>query len=159
MLLADTLDRFVRRASRAIHRSAPGFVLDDRSQLKRSRRGCVTHRYATFTSGEKRLVVTAWRVNSAADPYWVPNERRFVRLDDSTLVSRGRHITVVLAVARDGTTARVTAYGAGAADMLSGWPTTTAAPPPTTEPGLAEATADDLIPAARSVLAFVLDER
>ena len=152
------LDGFRTAVAAAVRDAAPGFIADDGFEL-RAPSGCVTHRYASFASGESSITVSAWRVESAADPYWIPNEGPFVALDDSTLVSSGDHIVVALAVAPDGTTARVTAYGARAAAMVAGWPTTTAPSPSDPPPGRVAVTSEELVPVARSVLAYVLDQR
>jgi len=152
------LDAFRSAAAAAARDVAPGFATDDGFELRRAG-GCVTHRYAAFTSGDDTIVVSAWRVESAADPFWIPNESEFVALDDATLVSSGEHIVAVLAVAPDGTTARVSAYGARVAAMTAGWPTTMAPSPSAPPPGPAAVTTEDLVPVARSVLAYVLDQR
>ena len=152
------LDSFRAAAAAAVRDVAPEFTADDGFELARAS-GCITHRYAAFTSGDDTIVVSAWRVESAADPFWIPNEIEFVALDDSTLVSSGDHIVVVLAVAPDGTTARVSAYGARAAAMTAGWPTTMAPSPSAPPPGLAAVPTEELVPVARSVLAYVLDQR
>lgn len=151
-------DSFRTAAAAAVHDVAPGFTTGGGVELRRAD-GCITHRYATFTSGDDTIVVSAWRVESAADPFWIPNEGPFVALDDSTLVSSGDHIVVVLAVAPDGTTARVSAYGARATAMAAGWPTTMAPSPSAAPPGPATVTTEELAPVARSVLAYVLDQR
>jgi hypothetical protein len=104
-------------------------------------------------------VVSAWRLESAGDPFWVPNESGFVVLDRSTLVSGGAHIAVVLAVAADGTTVRVTAYGARATSMVAGWPTTTTSSPSVAKPGIASMTVEQLLPAARTTLSHLLGQR
>ena len=153
------LDAFVSAATDALTAVAPGFVLTNHWENRRTVNGCVTHRYATYASGDDKIVVSAWRVESAADPFWVPNEAAFEAIDDSTLVSRGGHIATVLAVAPDGTTSRVSVYGARAQDLVSGWPST-AAPNPSTElPGHTPITADELVPFAHELLAEVLSQR
>ena len=92
-------------AAAEIQRVAPELALNDAYEYRRSGGGCVTHRYAILTNdNEEQVVVSAWRLESAGDPFWVPNEGGFVALDRSTLVSSGAHIAVVLAVAADGTT-------------------------------------------------------
>lgn len=151
-------DSFLAAAASAVRDVAPGYTAGDGVELSRAD-GCITHRFATFTNGDDTLVVSAWRVESEADPFWIPNENPFVALDDSTLVSPGDHISSVLSVAPDGTTARVTAYGARAQAMAAGWPTTMVPSPSEPPPGLAAATTEELLPVARSVLAYVLDQR
>jgi hypothetical protein len=166
------LDAFAQAATQAVANAAPGFVLGGIVEVRDTGRRCATHRSAWFDRGEDRIGVRVWRVESAADPWWVPHEAlpligvpgpasvaSFVSIDDSTLVSRGEHIVVVLAVAPDGTSVLVSAYGAGAAAMVSGWPTTT--PPPASAPelGAAPLSSDESIPIARGVLTFVLDQR
>jgi hypothetical protein len=153
------LAAFQQAATQAIATVATGVALDDGLEVYDPQQRCVTHRHARFTDGDADIVVSAWRVLSDANPFWVPNEAPFESVDESTLLSRGEHIAVVLVVAADGTTARVSAYGAGAADSVSGWPTTTPPPPSAPPPGLVGRTVEDLIPAADDVLAFVLDQR
>lgn len=75
------LRRFQRAAAEAVAEVAPSFDIDGRSELQATSGGCVTHRYASFASGADQIVVSAWRVESAADPYWVPNEKRFRAVD------------------------------------------------------------------------------
>lgn len=156
---SPALNDFVASATDALKSVAPGYVPSHPFELHQNMSGCATHRYARFTNGDDEVVVSAWRVESAASAYSVPNETDFIALDDTTLVSRGKHIAVVLVVAPDGTTSRVTAYGARASDMVSGWPTTTMGNPGAGPPGPAPISADELIPIARAVLAFVLAHR
>jgi hypothetical protein len=153
------LDAFEQEATQALAMVAPSFVLSDGFEYVEPQRRCVTHRNVWFAAGDDDIVVSAWRVESAASPHWVPTEAPFESIDDSTLGSSGEHVSVVLAVAPDGTTARVAAYGAGAAARTSGWPTTTPPPRGAPEPGPASLTTDDLIPVAHDVLTFVLGQR
>lgn len=153
-------DRFAAAATAEIQRVAPEFVLNDAYEYRRSSGGCVTHRYAILTNdNEEQVVVSAWRLESAGDPFWVPNETGFVALDRSTLVSSGAHIAVVLAVAADGTTVRVTAYGARATSMVAGWPTTTTSSPSAAKPGIASIAVEQLLPPARTTLSHLLGQR
>ncbi len=156
---SSALGGFRAAASIALQAVAPAFVASDALEYQRAGGGCTTHRYAFFANDDAEIVVSAWRVESAANPFWVPNEAEFVAVNDSTLVSRGSHIAVVLAVAPDGTTARVTAYGARAAALVAGWPSTTTSSPTALPPGLTTVTADELIPVANSMLTYVLDQR
>jgi hypothetical protein len=153
------LDEFEQAAADAVGQVVPGFALDSGAEYESHPGGCVTHRYAKLTRDDDEIIVSTWRVESAADPHWVPNESPFDGLDSSTLVSNGEHIGVVLAVAADGTTARVTVYGAGASERVAGWPTTIAPLPNAPELGAAALTANALIPVARAVLTFVLSQR
>lgn len=153
------VERFGVAAHTALDDVAPGFTLTGDFEYRRPAGGCVTHVYAVLTDGDEEILVSAWRLESAGDPYWVPNEQTFATVDGSTLVSSGDHIVVVLAVAPDGTTARITSYGAHAAAMVAGWPTTIPASPTATKPGQTTLTAAELIPAANTMLAYVLDQR
>ena len=119
----------------------------------------MTHRYALFEAGEDEIVVSAWRVESAANPFWVANEQPFTVVDDETLASVGVHLSVVLVVAPDGTTARVSAYGAHARDLFAGWPTTVAPYPSAPAAQPAQYTTDQLTLVANAVLTYVLDSR
>ncbi|MCZ7535694.1 MAG: hypothetical protein M5T61_07010 [Acidimicrobiia bacterium] len=76
-------DSFLAAAASAVRDVAPGYTAGDGVELSRAD-GCITHRFATFTNGDDTLVVSAWRVESEADPFWIPNENPFVALDDST---------------------------------------------------------------------------
>lgn len=156
---STSLDGFRAAASAAVKDVAPAFVARDGLEYQLAGGGCTTHRYAIFTDDDAEIVVSAWRVQSAANPFWVPNEAEFVAVNDSTLVSRGSHIAVVLVVATDGTTVRVTTYGARASALVAGWPSTTTSSPTALPPGLTAITADELIPVANSVLTYVLDQR
>ena len=154
---ADLVD-FTATATAALTPVAPGFVLENQFEYHARVSNCVSHRYAVYSMGEERIVVSAWRLTSAADPFWIPNDAEFTVVDGSTLVSRGEHIAIALAVAPDGTTARITAYGSRASEMVSGWPTTTTSRG-NTPAGPAPFAADDLVPIARTVLEYVLDQR
>ena len=153
------LDEFEDAAGLLVARIAPGFTATDRIEFRSQTDGCVTHRYLTFERGQDSLVVAAWRVVAAADPFWVPNEAPFVAIEEGTLVSDGEHLDVVLAVAPDGTTARVTAYGSGARALVAGWPTTIAPQPSTPEPGTSPIEVAELAPLARDILAVVVEAR
>jgi hypothetical protein len=153
------LDGFEQAATDAVEQVMSGFALTSGTQYHSNPGGCVTHRYAKLKRDADEIIVSTWRVESAADPHWVPNESTFHAVDNSTLVSSGEHIGVVLAVAPDGTTARVTVYGAGASERVAGWPTTVAPPPDAPELGAVALTTDALIPVARAVLTFVLSQR
>jgi hypothetical protein len=117
--------------------------------------GCVTHRIAVFRHESDQILVGAWRVESAADPFWIPNEAPFAKLNDSTLVSEGRHLVVVLVVAPDGTTGHASAYGARADQMVAGWPSTVSPG----DPGPVNFTATQLVPIAQVALDEVLAHR
>lgn len=119
--------------------------------------GCVTHRYVNFGLDNGTIVVTAWRVEHASQPGWIPNEGAFVAQGDDVLVSTGAHLVLALAVAPDGTTVRVAAYGIGELNAVSGWPTTMAQPLGAPPPGPAPATAEQVIAVARAALAQVVD--
>ena len=152
-------DAFQRAVTDVAGRVAPQFEITERFDLQRPEAGCVTHHYAKLTDGDDELVVTTWRMESAGNPNWIANESSFATLDDSTLVASGSHIEVVLSVAPDGTTVRVTSYGAHAVELVAGWPTTTAPRPDAPPPGHAQLTVDELLDIARPVLAAQLDSR
>jgi hypothetical protein len=156
---STALDAFGTAASDAVTAVAPEFALDDQSEYRRTQEGCATHRYAVFVNGEDKVVVSAWRVESAAASWWVPNEAEFEALDNETLVSRGEHIEVVLAVAADGTTSRVSAYGARAAELVAGWPSTVAPALSAPPPGPSPLGVDQLVFIADAMLVQVLDHR
>ena len=113
-------------------------------------RGCLDE------PGTLRARATAWYPGASGSPLSLDGERdKSAALDAAS----GSHIVVVRAVAPDGTTARVTAYGARAAAMAAGWPTTTAPSPSAGPAGLATLSVVELAPVASSVLAYVLDQR
>jgi hypothetical protein len=150
---------FVEAASAAVAANVDHpFTLESTSELSATPRACITHRYATFSAADgTAIVVSAWRLEHTAAPSWVANETGFVVRGD-TVVSDGSSITVVLVVAPDGSTARATAYGRGARELVSGWPTTMAPPPgQAAPPGPVPANVDQLTAVARSVLEEVLD--
>ena len=151
-------DEFAATSERAVAELAPTFTLDNQFEYV-GKTGCVTHRYAVFTRGEENIAVSAWRVGSVADPFWVPNEAPFRPLDDATLVSEGEHITVVLVVAPDGTTSRVSGYGARANLMVVGWPTTFPRAEGDPPPGSTPVPTDVLIGLAHRMLDAVLVAR
>lgn len=153
------LGEFEVASAALVGRIAPGFVATDRIEFRAQANSCATHRYLTFERGQDSLVVSAWRVVAAADPFWVPNETPFDAIDEGTLVSDGEHLDVVLAVAPDGTTARVTAYGSGARALVAGWPTTIPAQPSTPEPGASPLQVAELAPLAHEILALVVNTR
>jgi hypothetical protein len=153
------LNAFVTVATHAVDALAPGFVLTDQWENRPTTSGCVTHRYAVYARGDDKLVVSTWRVASAADPNWVPNEASFKAINNATMVSRGGHIATALVIAPDGTTGRVTAFGARASDLVAGWPSTFPPNPSAEAPGETPITADELVPLADEVLAQVLSQR
>jgi hypothetical protein len=153
------LEVFVSAATDAIAAVAPRFTLSDQFEYRRMSGGCATHRYAIYANADEQIIVSTWRVESAADPFSVPNESPFTEIDDSTMASRGAHLAIVLAVAPDGTTSRVSAYGARASDLVAGWPTTTGPLPSAEPPGLTPITADALVPVAHEMLTVVLSRR
>lgn len=153
------IDAFQRTVTDVANRVAPQFTVTERFDFQRPGGGCVTHHYAVLKAGDDELLITTWRMESAGNPNWIANESSFATLDESTLVSRGSHVEVVLSVAQDGTTVRVTSYGSHAIDMVAGWPTTTAPRPSTPPPGPAALTIDQLLDIARPVLSAVLGSR
>lgn len=153
------LHDFEDAAAALLGQAAPGFVAVDRVEYRTAPDSCATHRYVTFERGEDSLVVSAWRVVAAADPSWIPNEAAFVAIDDNTLTSDGKHLDVALAVGSDGTTARITAYGSGARDLVAGWPTTIPASPSTPEPGVSPLGVAELVPLAHELLAVIVETR
>jgi hypothetical protein len=160
---ADTtssrLTRFVAAATAAVRAVAPTFTLTSKTEFSAGPKGCVTHLYAVFGHGTQLITVSSWRVEAKSDPIGIPNDAPFEPTNDSTLESSGHTISVVLLVAPDGTTISVSAYGAGAADRASGWPTT--APPQlgAPEPGPSPFTVDQLGPIANEMLVHVLAQR
>jgi hypothetical protein len=129
------------------------------SQVDASGSGCTTHRWVDVDVAGGQLVVTEWRVVHAAAPSWIADETGFRAVDDATLVSDGTSLRVVLAVAPDGTTLRVGAYGDGALDRYAGWPTTMAALPGAPPPGPAPTDLDTLTAIAHDALGAVLAGR
>ena len=116
---------------------------------------CPTDRivYVTFADGTE-LTITAWRSIAAASPQWIPSEVKFTAIDDRTFVSSGPHVVSVLAVAPDGTSVAVTAYGTNARKVFAkaSGPVieTTIAP----SLGTVLLTATQLAPIAAAMLAF-----
>lgn len=152
------LDAFVTSASAAIAATLGPMQVTHIAQQSATD-ACPTHRFAVFGGEEEpQLVVAAWRVESAAAPWWVASQGDFVAYDDHAVVSDGESIRVALVVAPDGTTARVTAYGVGARASVAGWPTTTVSRTPI-ELGPAPASIDELVEIGRAVLAGVLADR
>jgi hypothetical protein len=148
-------DPFQVVAGAAVHAAVPSAVSRPGLEYSDTEAGCVTHRYASFTAGPDEIVVSAWRVESAANPQSVPDEQGFTLVDNATLVSEGPHMIVVLMVAPDGTTARVTAYGAHARDLVAGWPTTVVSNPSAPSAQAPHLTVAQLRPIAAAVLAHV----
>jgi hypothetical protein len=154
-----TSDRFVHFTStvdEAVQKHTDSFVADAASELAADQEACVSYRSVQFSRSDgSALIVAVWRAEGAADPYWIPNETGFTVRDESTLISDGAHIRVALVVGPDGTTVRVTAYGKGELEAVSGWPTTSA-PPPTVEFGPAPATVDEIVAIGHEVLSETL---
>lgn len=137
---------------------AEGFIGSGRD-LAREPGGCATHHYAEFTRGDEDVVITAWRLEAATSWGALPLEGTPTPDGASTLMSIGPHIGVVLAVAPDGTTVRVSAYGAHTRLATTGWPTTTVAAPDAPEWGPMPLTAGALRDLAESLLAELLSSR
>jgi len=156
---AGDTDAFRNLAEQAVISRVAGATIGDERQLDASGTGCTTHRWVDFDVGDAQVVVSEWRVVHAAEAYWVANDTGFSAIDDSTLVSGGDSVRVALVVAPDGTTIRVSAYGARAKDRFSGWPTTTAPSPGASPPGPAPTDTNTLIAIGRDVLAGVLVRR
>jgi hypothetical protein len=158
--VSDGGPEFVEAASAAVAANVDHpLALEATSELSAAARDCVTHRYATFSAPDgTAIVVTAWRLEHTAAPSLIASEAGFVAGDD-TVVSDGLSIKVALVVAPDGSTARASAYGRGARERVSGWPTTMPLPPAQAAiaPGPAPADVDELTALARTVLAEVLD--
>ena len=155
---SSRLTRFVATATAAVRAVAPTFTLTSKMEYSDGPKGCVTHLYAVFGHGTQLITVSSWRVVAKSDPIWMPNDAPFEPTNDSTLESPGHTISVVLLVAPDGTTSTVSAYGAGAADRASGWPTT-AAQNDTPAPGPSPLTVGQLVPIANEMLVHVLGQR
>jgi hypothetical protein len=155
------MDEFVSKAIGVIGEAAPGFTPTSEAEYRASLDGCAVARHVFLAEGDEQIIVSIWRLQSAADPFWIANEAPFTTFDDHTLASDGGHLSVVLAVAPDGTTCRLSAYGTGAADRVAGWPSTVAPHPNSTAEPLGDAPlrADKLVPMAHEILVDVLDER
>jgi len=122
--------------------------------------GCPTHHEVSMALGDGQVVVTAWRLMGAAGLFsWLPSEGAFALDGPSTLLSTGPHVTVVLEVAPDGTTVRVSAYGAHSRDAMAGWPTTTPAPADAPEWGPAPLSGSEARDLAAVVMADLLAAR
>lgn len=148
---------FTNAVDDAVSTQLQSFVAEGASELSGGSDSCVTYRYVQFLgNGDASIIVAVWRVEGATDPFWVPNERDFVVLDNATLASDGDHIRVALVVAPDGTTVRVSAYGANAVDLVAGWPSTITVTS-NLLPGPAPATVQQLISIGRDVLRYSLD--
>lgn len=122
--------------------------------------GCTTHHEVEMAFGDGEIVVTAWRLMGAAGLFsWLPSEGSFALDGPSTLLSTGPHVTVVLEVAPDGTTVRVSAYGSHSRDAMAGWPTTTPAPADAPEWGAAPLNGSEARDLAGVVMADLLAAR
>jgi hypothetical protein len=152
------IDAFQRSAQASVAAAVNGFGRSSGFEFRRTAGGCVTHRYAIFDRGEDEVIVSAWRSESAADPFWIPNEATFAAVDDQTLVSDGPHISVVLLVAPDGTTVRVSSYGPHGRDLVAGWPSTITLDP-SRQPGNSPYQSKDLVPIAQAVMKDVVGQR
>lgn len=154
-----TTERFVdftNDVDDAVGAHAVSFTASGASELARSSTSCVSYRSVHFTRDDEAVIIVAvWRVEGATDPFWVPNEEEFVARDDSTIVSEGAHIVVALVVAPDGTTVRVSAYGAHAIDFVAGWPSTITVGSDVV-PGPAPATVDQVVAIGQQVLESAL---
>jgi hypothetical protein len=147
-------------AEHAVTSRVAGATLGDQLQLDASGTGCTTHRWVDFDVDDAQVVVTEWRVVHVADAsYGVANETGFSAIDDTTLVAAGDSVRVALVVAPDGTTVRVSAYGARAKDRYSGWPTTRAPSPGAVPPGPAPTDTKTLTEIGKDVLAGILVRR
>jgi hypothetical protein len=152
-------DDFVGTAQQAVNEELDGFTLHDSSEAAAAGQACATHRFVVMERADgSDVAVSVWRAEHAAAPSWVANENGFAVKDASTLVADGESIRVALAVAPDGTTVRVTAYGPNARSQVSGWPTTIVVPnaPP---PGPAPASLAQVVDISQTVLSDVMNSR
>jgi hypothetical protein len=156
---SSRLTRFAAAATKAVRAVAPAFTVTSTRELSAGPTGCVTHRYAMFGHGTVQITVSSWRVVAKSDATGMANDAPFKATNDSTVESPGHTISVVLAVAPDGTTSRVSAYGAEEYGRIAGWPTTTAPDPGAPEPGPSPFTVDQLLPIANEMLVHVLAQR
>ena len=148
---------FGRAVDQSVQDRVHSFVADSGYELAAQEGSCVTYRSVQFVRRDGgAIVVSAFRVEGAVDPYSIPNEAAFSPHDDTTLVSDGAHIRVALVVAPDGTTVRVAAYGTGELAAVSGWPTTSAPTTPTIAYGDAPATTDQIVAIGNDVLTYSL---
>ena len=114
---------------------------------------CVTLHYVQVTLDDgSDLVARVWRSVAAAAPRSLPNEGEFVAQGDHLFVSSGQHLVSVLAVAPDGTSVLISAYGTGALDAFTLQPQLVDVTINAADLGNAPATADQLIPLAEQVL-------
>lgn len=150
---------FAELADAAVSSTLPDAVAGDLSELDASGTGCTTHRRVIFEVGRAQVAVVEFRSVHAASPRWIANETGFEATDDGTMVSAGTSLRVALAVAPDGTTVRVTAFGPGALDQYTGWPTTFPQEPDAPASGPAPADSEMIVAIAHEVLAGVLADR
>jgi hypothetical protein len=150
------LVHFAKKADDFVQEHTDSFVAESASELAETVDSCPNYRSVQFDRDDgTSIIVAAWRVEGAVDPAGVPNDAPFVVRDDATLVSDGAHIRVVLVVAPDGTTVRVSAYGKGAVQVVSGWPSTTASTAPIVQ-GDPPASIDDIVAIGRAMLSETL---
>ena len=115
------LGAFSSAATKAVVANIGSFATSAVRDLAPTQTACVTMRYAGFELQDGTAVeVMAWRVVARASPMWVPNEAAFVPFDETTLASDGEHVKHALAMAPDGSTVLVSAFGAGARQLLAG---------------------------------------
>jgi hypothetical protein len=126
----------------------PGYLTADLAEGTDT--SCAISRTVRMNKDDDSVFVSIWRLESKVDLGTVPNEDApFVAVDPSTLVSQGRHLTVVLAVAANGTTVRSAAYGARSVGVISGWPTTITIDRTAAAPSVS---VDELVTATQSIL-------
>lgn len=114
---------------------------------------CVTLHYVQVTLDDgSDLVARVWRSVAAAAPHTLPNEGEFVAQGDHLFVSSGPHLVSVLAVAPDGTSVLVSAYGKGALDAFTIQPELVSVTIDAADLGSAPATAEQLVPLADDIL-------
>lgn len=119
---------------------------------------CVTVRGITYDRADgARVVVTIWRPGRLGERLGVPMVAPPTDVDDSSLAVESAHFTTALAVADDGTSVLLIAYGAFQQTRMQGWPTTMMAPTNMPAPGPTPATADQAVAIAAAVLAAALD--
>ena len=118
---------------------------------------CTTHHYVEVRLDDgSELVVYAWRSAAAAAPRTLPNEAEFVVADGTnTMVSSGPHLVSVLAVAPDGTSVLVSAFGVGARQGLTAGGQFITVPLDPESWGQAPATTGQLTPLATDALALL----
>jgi hypothetical protein len=144
------LGDFEQQVAGAVTSRVPSYSVVDSHEGADATNGCVLSRTVRMVAGDAYVIANVWRLESQGDlETFAREDAPFSFADETTAVSPGHHLTIVLDVAQNGTTVRVAAYGDHALGVIAGWPTTITVDPSAGPPTLS---VEDLTTMAHAIL-------